>query len=312
MAVHGYPPPPQVRSRLMKQAADSTRTPKKTPLPLPELRRRWRADAISRFGAAMVDGLLALCRRAAAAIRTTWNAARPGSSGAAVDVDVDLAAVDVAVTVYIHHGEFRRRHLLAEARRYLARELRGRRAQPGLDDRITAAAIRAYCVDVTTPPTSGRPLRPVDHTVYTAVWHPAPPPRREVVRASKGTAVELSVYDRAVATSRRLQALLLASRTPARPAQPGRAVRSGRPSPTDQPAAIVLCEQLVFTNDTVVQEDQDDDQEQEFAISAERLAWLEKLHSHVGDLARETPEAKKSGGGTTATPPHRPAYQPRR
>lgn len=38
-----------------------------------ELRRRWRADAIRRFGAAVVDGLLALGRHAAAAI----PAARP-------------------------------------------------------------------------------------------------------------------------------------------------------------------------------------------------------------------------------------------
>jgi hypothetical protein len=45
----------------MKRAADDSRPAKKTPLPLPELRRRWRADALARFGTATVDGLLALC-----------------------------------------------------------------------------------------------------------------------------------------------------------------------------------------------------------------------------------------------------------
>lgn len=82
--------------------------------------------------AELVVGLLALCRRAAAAIRAAWNTAAPDVGGAAAAaVDVDLAAVDVAVIVYIHHGDFRRRHLLAEARRHLARELPGRRTEAG-------------------------------------------------------------------------------------------------------------------------------------------------------------------------------------
>jgi hypothetical protein len=147
----------------MKRAADDSRPAMKTPLPLPELRRPWRADAIRRFGAAVVDGLLALCRRAAAAIRAAWPATETGVGG----VDAALAAV------YLHHGSFRRRHLLAEARRHLTRELIGRRARPGLDDRIVAAAIRAHCVDVTPPPTPGRRPRPPGHTAYTVSWHPA-------------------------------------------------------------------------------------------------------------------------------------------
>lgn len=76
-ANHGHPPTPRVRSRLMRRAADDSRPAKKTPLSLPELRRRWRTDAIARFGTSVVDGLLALCRRAAAAIRATWNTAAP-------------------------------------------------------------------------------------------------------------------------------------------------------------------------------------------------------------------------------------------
>lgn len=92
----------RARSRLMQQAADDTRRRKRTPLALTELRRRWRADAISRFGAAVIDGLVALCCRAATAIRAAWiTTVAPGSSGAVTVVDVDLAAVDVAAVVYI-------------------------------------------------------------------------------------------------------------------------------------------------------------------------------------------------------------------
>jgi putative alpha-1,2-mannosidase len=71
---------------------------------------------IHRFGAALVDGLLARARAAAAAIR---RRVRPV-------VDVALAAVDVAAVVYVMCGSFVRRHLLAEARRHLAQTLRGR------------------------------------------------------------------------------------------------------------------------------------------------------------------------------------------
>jgi conjugative relaxase-like TrwC/TraI family protein len=77
-ADHGHPTTPRVRSRLMKRAADDSRPAKKTPLPLPELRRRWRADALARFGAAVVDGLLALCRRGRHPRRLAHRAPRGG------------------------------------------------------------------------------------------------------------------------------------------------------------------------------------------------------------------------------------------
>jgi hypothetical protein len=80
-AGHGYPPTARVRSRLMKRAADDSRPAKKTPLPMSELRRRWRADAIRRFGTELVDGLLELCRRAAAAIRSAWTTVTPTGDG---------------------------------------------------------------------------------------------------------------------------------------------------------------------------------------------------------------------------------------
>jgi hypothetical protein len=125
----------------------------KTPPPLPELRRQWRAQALARFGTELVDGLLAMCRCAAAAIGAAWNTRAPADSGAAAAVvDMDLAAV----TVYIHHGQFRRRHLLTEARRHLARELHGRRAEADLESWIVTGAIRAHCVDASPPRVTGR------------------------------------------------------------------------------------------------------------------------------------------------------------
>lgn len=78
----------------------------------------------------------------------------------------------------------RLRRLLAEARRRLAREMRGRRAEPGWDDRITDAAIGAYCVDVAPFRPPGRRPRPPGHTIYTAAWHPAQPTRRGGLRAA--------------------------------------------------------------------------------------------------------------------------------
>ncbi|MFF0451663.1 hypothetical protein ACFYT4_35840 [Streptomyces sp. NPDC004609] len=85
-------------------------------------------------------------------------------------VDVALAAVDVAATVFVMNGggRFHRRHLLAEARRHLALVLRGRRREPGLDDRIVAAAISTHCLDISEPKTV-RGLE-AGYRLYTARW----------------------------------------------------------------------------------------------------------------------------------------------
>ncbi|GAA3386803.1 hypothetical protein GCM10017752_00210 [Streptomyces roseoviridis] len=56
-------------------------------------------------------------------------------------VDVVLVAVDTVVVVYVMRGAFACRHLLAEARRHLAYALRGRRHEPGLEERIVQAAL---------------------------------------------------------------------------------------------------------------------------------------------------------------------------
>ncbi|MFJ4828308.1 hypothetical protein ACIP5L_34140 [Streptomyces bacillaris] len=67
-----------------------------------------------------------------------------------------------------HGGRFHRRHLLAEARRHLALVLRGRRRDPGLDDQVVAAAISAYCLDISEPKTV-RGLE-AGYRLYTARW----------------------------------------------------------------------------------------------------------------------------------------------
>ncbi|WPO76684.1 hypothetical protein [Streptomyces sp. KN37] len=84
-------------------------------------------------------------------------------------VGVALAAVDVAATVFVMNegGRFHRRHLLAEARRPLALNLRGRR-DPYLDDRIVAAAISTHCLDISEPKTA-RGLE-AGYRLYTARW----------------------------------------------------------------------------------------------------------------------------------------------
>jgi hypothetical protein len=49
-------------------------------------------------------------------------------------VDKGLVAVDVVAVVYVIRGEFKRHHLLAEARRHLSYVLRGRPHEAGLDE----------------------------------------------------------------------------------------------------------------------------------------------------------------------------------
>ncbi|MFD5110435.1 MobF family relaxase [Streptomyces cinereoruber] len=131
----GHAPGEKAGYALACQAADQTRSPKRTELwSLTELRRRWRDSAIAAFGACTVYRLAERARAAAAA---AWTRVRPV-------VDVALAAVDVVAVVYVMRGAFAHHHLLAEARRHLAYALRGRRHEPGLDERIVQAAVDDY------------------------------------------------------------------------------------------------------------------------------------------------------------------------
>ncbi|MFH9400779.1 hypothetical protein ACH4JS_13550 [Streptomyces sp. NPDC017638] len=65
-------------------------------------------------------------------------------------------------------GRFHRRHLLAEARRHLALVLRGRRRDPGLDDKVVAAAIATHCLDISEPKNVRG--REAGYRLYTAHW----------------------------------------------------------------------------------------------------------------------------------------------
>ncbi|MEU9706902.1 MobF family relaxase [Streptomyces sp. NPDC047981] len=152
----------RARARLNQMAARRTRPAKRTARPLAQLRAWWKASAILTSGVPVdvITSLLEHARAAAAAIRARVAAV----------VDIALAAVDVAATVFVMNdgGRFHRRHLLAEARRHLALVLRGRRRDPGLDDQIVAAAISTHCLDITEP-TSVRGLE-AGYRLYTARW----------------------------------------------------------------------------------------------------------------------------------------------
>ncbi|MER7750312.1 MobF family relaxase [Streptomyces bacillaris] len=153
----------RARAKLNQIAARKTRPPKKGKArSLGQLRADWKASAIRTSGvpADVITSLLEYARAAAAAIRARVAAA----------VDVALAAVDVAATVFVMNegGRFHRRHLLAEARRHLALVLRGRRRDPGLDDQVVAAAISTHCLDISEPKT----IRGLEagYRLYTARW----------------------------------------------------------------------------------------------------------------------------------------------
>ncbi|MFG2600748.1 MobF family relaxase [Streptomyces sp. NPDC048462] len=173
----------RARAKLNAIAARKTRPPKQKTLPLAQLRAWWKTSAILTSGVAadVITSLLKYARAAAAAIRARVAAV----------VDVALAAVDVAATVFVMNdgGRFHRRHLLAEARRHLALVLRGLRRDPGLDDQVVAAAISTHCLDISEPKTV-RGLE-AGYRLYTARWSlsdlparrrpptPAPDPDRQ-------------------------------------------------------------------------------------------------------------------------------------
>lgn len=163
----------RARAKLERIAARKTRPPKKEKArSLAQLRADWKQSAILTSGvaASVINSLLEYARAAAAVIRARVAAV----------VDVALAAVDVAATVFVMNegGRFHRRHLLAEARRHLALVLRGRRREPGLDDQVVAAAISAHCLDISEPKTV-RGLE-AGYRLYTARWalSDLPAPRR--------------------------------------------------------------------------------------------------------------------------------------
>uniref|UniRef100_UPI002F906836 relaxase domain-containing protein n=1 Tax=Streptomyces virginiae TaxID=1961 RepID=UPI002F906836 len=152
----------RARAKMERIAARKTRPPKRKTQLLAQLRVWWKSSAILTSGVAanVITSLLEYARAAAAAIRARVAAV----------VDVALAAVDVAATVFVMNdgGRFHRRHLLAEARRHLALVLRGRRREAGLDEEIVAATISTHCLDIGEPTTTIGLLK--DYRLYTARW----------------------------------------------------------------------------------------------------------------------------------------------
>ncbi|MFB0620289.1 MobF family relaxase [Streptomyces sp. AGS-58] len=168
----------RARAKLNQMAARKTRPPRQKPRPLAQLGKEWKESAIRTSGVAVdiINSLLEYARAAAAAIRAR----------VAVVADVALAAVDVAATVFVMNegGRFHRRHLLAEARRHLALVLRGRRRDPGLDDRKVAAAISTHCLDISEPKT----VRGLEsgYRLYTARWALSDLPARRPLAPAPG------------------------------------------------------------------------------------------------------------------------------
>ncbi|MFF2475078.1 MobF family relaxase [Streptomyces sp. NPDC058066] len=161
----GRDPGPRLRSRLMARAAQEERPPTKQILPLSVLRTKWRTGAVALCGADVIDRLLELARRAAAMIRARVRAV----------LHIGVAALDVARTVYVHHGVFRYRHLLAEARRYVAQTSLGVCTEPDLAERIAHQAVRTYCRDINQREGHGEAPQVTDYVTYTGTWDPTPP-----------------------------------------------------------------------------------------------------------------------------------------
>ncbi|MFB7287819.1 MobF family relaxase [Actinacidiphila glaucinigra] len=175
---HGRQPGPAARYRLLEQARVDTRKAKAAARSLDELLAGWRRRAIAATDQATVDGVLRAAQAAAreatavrgggeesaagtvagseaVAVRTVGAAALGAGSGPGGDrvvVDVAGAAAEVLAEVSAHRAVFRRRHVLSEARRYLARTLAGATAPFGAADAIADRALAdADCEELTPP-----------------------------------------------------------------------------------------------------------------------------------------------------------------
>ncbi|MFC8019073.1 MobF family relaxase [[Kitasatospora] papulosa] len=137
---HGRQPHGPVRYALLEQARSQTRPAKRTARSLDELLATWRRRAVAVTDRATVDGLLAAAQ--AAALRQP----------AAAALDIAAAAEEVLAAVTERRTTFRRRHVLAEARRYLMRTLAGATAAPQAAEQITDRVLaHGDCLDITPP-----------------------------------------------------------------------------------------------------------------------------------------------------------------
>ncbi|MFE4304825.1 MobF family relaxase [Streptomyces sp. NPDC056891] len=159
---HGRQPDTTARIRLQQRATLMTRPPKGKARSLDELLARWRRRAIAATDRSTVEGFLTAVQAAALA-----PGARPPAEAV---LDVTAAAGEILASVTERRTTFRRRHVLAEARRYLMRTLRGATAAPHLAEEITDRVLaHGDCLDITPPeinPSHPDLLRPDGSSIY--------------------------------------------------------------------------------------------------------------------------------------------------
>jgi conjugative relaxase-like TrwC/TraI family protein len=288
----------RTRAKLNRIAARKTRPAKPQPRSLAQLREDWRASARAYLaaGADLIDSLLERARAAAAAIRARVAAV----------VDVALAAVAVTATVFVMNKDcFHRRHLLAEARRHLALVQRGRRREPGLDDRIVNEALAAHCTDITEA-RSERGEEP-GYRLYTARWAPAAPPRSRtpatVLARDRRPAADPAApflplqpgeraiprvplrHDRAVIATRVITARLRTARSTGRPLY-GTAVRT--PTTSAEQLLLFAQEQLPDAVRPVVDVAALRTDLEALELTAEQLGYLSRAGQHLAALRKSS------------------------
>ncbi|MFH8260532.1 MobF family relaxase [Streptomyces roseolus] len=155
---HGRQPHGPARYALLEQARSQTRPAKRRARSLDELLATWRRRAVAVTDRATVDQLLATAQAAALA--------RPAPAG----LDIAAAAEEVLAAVAERRTTFRRRHVLAEARRYLMRTLAGTTAPDQAAEEITGRVLaHGDCLDI-TPPEINPPhpdlIRPDGTSIY--------------------------------------------------------------------------------------------------------------------------------------------------
>jgi conjugative relaxase-like TrwC/TraI family protein len=157
---HGREPGRPARTRLQWQATVKTRPPKRQARSLNELLADWRRRAIAATDREVVDNLLATAQAAAQA--------RPAPAA----FDLAAAAEEVLAAACERRTTFRRRHVLAEARRYLMRTLAGATAEPQAAEQITDRVLaHGDCLDI-TPPEINPPHPDLQRADGTSVYRP--------------------------------------------------------------------------------------------------------------------------------------------
>ncbi len=161
---HGRQPHGSARYTLLERARTQSSPAKRKARCLDDLLAAWRRRAIAATDRATVDQLLATGQAAAHA--------RAQARPAPAVFDVAAAAEDVLAVVAARRTTFRRRHVLAEARRYLMRTLAGATAPPGAAEEITDRVLaHGDCLDI-TPPEINPPHPDLTRADGTSVYRP--------------------------------------------------------------------------------------------------------------------------------------------